>query len=135
MLLLTSLGVCRLTVVFILRLKLMNKGKWPGRLKKVASRFALSVFLSSKTLFARHFAAEEQRHVCCRVPVHQAVLYCCHGGSLRWCMCMLIFLMEEDHPRLTFVLCRPFPWPVSLTQWVSATGAGANGDFSSNWKK
>lgn len=46
----------------------MNKGKWPGKLKKVASGFALAVFPSSKIRFVRHFAAEELRHVCCRIP-------------------------------------------------------------------
>lgn len=66
-----SLSVYRLSVIFILRLKHGNKGKWPGKFKKkkkVASVFALAVLPSSKILFVRHFAAEELRHVCCRIP-------------------------------------------------------------------
>lgn len=56
--------------MFVLRLKHVNKSKCPGKLKekKIVSHFVLPVFLSSKTFFVRHFAAEELRHVCCRAP-------------------------------------------------------------------
>lgn len=111
--------------MFVLRLKHVNKGKCPGKLKKVVSHFVVSVFLSSKILFVRHFAAEELRHVCCRVP---------------WGQLEPVHVYVGLPPRGRLSQAAPDAVQTLPSAHVpylvgSATGAGVDADFARSWKK